>query len=93
LFNNIHHVKGVFNKIPPNHLYGFRLKKAFESEQNWYAINQYGAKVLIVWSVVMIAAGEFVFRTGPASPFMEIAPLVVCMAAAIGQTVRFASQL
>jgi uncharacterized membrane protein len=54
----------VFNKIPPNHIYGFRLKKAFESEQNWYAINQYGAKVMIVWSCIMIAAGEMIFRKG-----------------------------
>ena len=83
----------VFNKIPPNHFYGFRLKKAFESKQNWYAINHYGAKVLIVWSCIMIAAGEMVSRMEAASPFAEIAPLVVCMAAAIGQTVRFARQL
>ncbi|MDI6796814.1 MAG: SdpI family protein [Desulfatibacillaceae bacterium] len=83
----------VFNKIPPNHFYGFRLKKAFESEQNWYAINHYGAKVMIVWSCIMIAAGEMVFRMGLTSPFVEIAPLVVCMAAAIGQTVRFSRQI
>lgn len=41
-------------KIPPNSLYGIRLSKSFQSETNWYAINAYAGKQMIVWSVVYL---------------------------------------
>ncbi len=44
-------------KIKMNHFYGFRIRKAFESEENWYSINRYGAKALMRWSVVLMAVG------------------------------------
>ncbi|MBI5569459.1 MAG: SdpI family protein [Desulfomonile tiedjei] len=44
-------------KIKMNYFYGFRIGKAFESEENWYAINRYGAKALMCWSVVIMAVG------------------------------------
>ncbi len=44
-------------KIKMNCFYGFRIRKAFESEENWYKINRYGAKVLMWWSVVIVAMG------------------------------------
>jgi len=37
-----------------NPLYGVRIKKAFESEENWYKINKYGGRRLIFWSIVLI---------------------------------------
>jgi hypothetical protein len=47
----------LLGKIKMNAIYGFRIRKAFESEENWYAINSYGAKALICWSVVLMAIG------------------------------------
>ncbi len=47
----------LLEKIKMNRFYGFRIRKAFESEENWYRINKYGAKALICWSVVMMAIG------------------------------------
>ncbi|WP_237671500.1 SdpI family protein [Desulfomonile tiedjei] len=44
-------------KIKMNYLYGFRIRKAFESEKNWYLINQYGAKAMMAWSVVLVIVG------------------------------------
>jgi hypothetical protein len=44
-------------KIKTNCVYGFRIRKAFESEENWYLINRYGAKALIMWSLVIMAIG------------------------------------
>lgn len=35
-------------KVPMNGVYGFRLSQAFESDENWYAINRYGGKQYIV---------------------------------------------
>jgi hypothetical protein len=47
----------LLGKIKMNYVYGFRIRKAFESEENWYAINSYGAKALICWSAVLMAIG------------------------------------
>jgi SdpI/YfhL protein family len=44
-------------KIKMNCVYGFRIRKAFESEENWYRINRYGAKALMGWSVIIVAIG------------------------------------
>jgi len=79
--------------IPMNRFYGFRISKAFTSDENWYAINKYGAEVLIVWSMVMIAAGVLLLFVGLSSPLLGLIPLVICTAAAIVQTVSFARQL
>jgi hypothetical protein len=79
--------------IPMNRFYGFRISKAFASDANWYAINKYGAKVLILWSIVMIASGVLFLFLGLPSPLPGLIPLVICTVAAIGQTLRFAGQL
>ncbi len=34
----------VRRKVGMNKLYGIKIKKAFESEENWYKINAYGGK-------------------------------------------------
>jgi uncharacterized membrane protein len=44
-------------RIKRNCVYGFRIRKAFESEENWYLINRYGAKALMGWSLVIMAIG------------------------------------
>jgi uncharacterized membrane protein len=79
--------------IPMNRFYGFRIPKAFTSDANWYAINKYGAKALIFWSMVMILSGALFLLIGISSPLAGLIPLVICSAAAIGQTLRFARQL
>lgn len=53
----------VFRAVPMNHWYGFRTKAAFASEENWYAINARGGKMLALGSLAIIlvgAAGFFV---------------------------------
>ena len=40
-----------------NRWHGARLKKAFESEENWYRINAYSAKQLILWSLPLMIIG------------------------------------
>ena len=45
-------------KIKMNYWYGIRItRKAFESEENWYKINKYGAQRMIRWSMVPLVAG------------------------------------
>jgi SdpI/YfhL protein family len=79
--------------IPMNRFYGFRISKAFTSNANWYAINKYGAKALIFWSIVMIASGVLLLFLGLPSTLAGLIPLVICIAVAIFQTVHFARQL
>lgn len=49
------------NKIRMNYFYGIRFKKSFESDENWYKINQFGARRIIIWSVVIIFIGILIF--------------------------------
>ncbi|MEN6623036.1 MAG: SdpI family protein [Smithella sp.] len=44
-------------KVKRNCVYGFRISQAFESEQNWYQINRFGAGALIIWALLLIALG------------------------------------
>jgi hypothetical protein len=44
-------------KIKMNNVYGFRIRKAMESEDNWYRINRFGAQTMICWSFVIMAVG------------------------------------
>lgn len=37
--------------VKRNWLYGFRIKKSFESDELWYKINKYGGERMIFWSI------------------------------------------
>ena len=43
-------------EVEMNHLYGFRISKAFESKENWQKINQHGARGMLIWSIILMAA-------------------------------------
>ena len=47
----------VKNSVKMNYFYGVRIKKAFESEENWYKINNFAGKRLIFWSIILICIG------------------------------------
>ncbi len=47
----------VLKWVPMNRLYGVKLKKSFESDENWYAINAYGGKWLVAVGAVLAAVG------------------------------------
>ena len=44
------------NQIAPNGAYGVRIPKSLASPENWYVINRYGAKQLILWSGASLLA-------------------------------------
>ena len=63
-----------------NRWYGFRFKKSFQSEENWYAVNCYGAKKLIPWSILLILLGIlslFFEGSGKSETVLSLAPLLV----------------
>jgi len=43
--------------IGGNGLYGVRFPESFASDEAWYAINRYGGKRMLVWSLPLIATG------------------------------------
>jgi SdpI/YfhL protein family len=45
----------LLGKIKMSYFYGFRIRKAFESEENWYTINGYGARAMIRWALIIMA--------------------------------------
>ena len=48
-------------RIGPNPYYGVRFARSFESEETWYAVNEYGARRLLLWSGVLLAIGVATF--------------------------------
>ena len=51
----------IQRKVKMNRWYGMRIKKAFASEDNWYQINAYAAKRLILYALVLAAIGILTF--------------------------------
>ena len=50
-------------KIPPNHWYGFRVRKTLENEAVWYAVNEFSAKRLLWVGIATVAAAIGLFFT------------------------------
>ncbi|RJP67851.1 MAG: hypothetical protein C4532_13965 [Candidatus Abyssobacteria bacterium SURF_17] len=71
----------LMGKIGMNSIYGVRIKKAYESEENWYKINRYGAQRLILWCVVYTVIGILTLFLPPIGTrgfilFIGIGPIV-----------------
>jgi hypothetical protein len=46
----------ILGLIPPNGLYGFRLRKTMEHPEIWYPVNKYGGERLLLASLLLILA-------------------------------------
>ena len=51
----------MWRKIPPNHLYGFRVRRTLEDETVWYAANEFSAKRLLWVGIATVAAAISLF--------------------------------
>ena len=59
------------NQVGLNRLYGVRIRKSLATPENWYLINHYGAKQLVLWSSAsLVATGAGFFL-----PIEEASPL------------------
>jgi len=90
----------ILRKVKMNCLYGVRLKKSFESEGNWYAVNAYGGKQIALWAIPIVAAGIACFfipitdRNKDVMAFvMGIGPIGVCLAIAVSKILVYAKRL
>lgn len=72
----------ILRKVPMNTAYGFRLRKAFVSPSNWYALNAFGGKFMFAAGLALLA---FAFASrdlapppqSPWAPLFLVAPLLV----------------
>jgi uncharacterized membrane protein len=54
----------IYRKIPPNRLYGFRVRCTLEDKDVWYAANAFAGKRL-AWAGVATAAAAVIFYVLP----------------------------
>ncbi len=47
----------ILRRVPRNRIYGVRFKASLKSDKNWYEINEYGGKALLLASVPIAACG------------------------------------
>jgi len=74
----------ILGSIPPNGLYGFRVRKTMENPEIWYPVNKYGGKWLLAASLCLVgAAVAFVFIPGIQLETYSLAVLVVWVIAFI----------
>ena len=71
----------IARKVPMNRGYGIRMREAFLSEENWYALNEYGGKVLLAFGLFLLGFGLGTWRlapppTSPWAPVYLIVPLL-----------------
>ncbi len=90
----------IKRRIKMNRLYGVRIKKSFESEENWYAINAYGGKQFAIWSLLMIPAGLACFLIPVNDPnqgwlplVMGTGPITVCILIVMIKIMAYAKKL
>ena len=87
-------------KVKMNRWYGVRIPKSFQSEENWFKINEYGGRQLVIWSVPLIAWGLLCFvipakdvnRGFEAFTFVAF-PIFVFVAIVAVRTFRYAGKL
>ena len=61
------------DRVKPNMMYGMRIAKAFESDENWYSINRYGARQFVIWAVPLALFGVVCFFLPPMKDNVSLA--------------------
>jgi uncharacterized membrane protein len=87
----------ILGKIPPNGLYGFRVKKTMENPHIWYKVNTYSGKWLLGVGLVMtLAAVVFSFIPGltlDGYSYTMLAVWVILFAAMMIASIRYLKSL
>lgn len=51
----------IWRKVPPNNLYGFRVRQTLENEDVWYVANEFSAKRLLWLGIATVVAAVTLF--------------------------------
>ena len=78
----------ILKRIPMNHAFGIRVQKAFISQQNWYAINAFGGKLILGFGLFLLGFSYLSKDLAPSptsiwAPVFLITPLVIIIPIAI----------
>ena len=78
-------------KIKPNGLYGFRVRKTIERPELWYPVNKYGARWLMLTGlVVVLSAIGFTFIPGlSVDAYSEFCTLAFAVVMTVGLVFTF----
>ena len=89
----------MMRRVKMNSFYGFRIKKSFESEKTWYAINAYAGKQAMLWSIPIFLAGLACFFVPIENPnglkgfVAGIGPAGICLSIATARILAYAKRL
>ncbi len=88
----------IQRSVKRNDFFGFRLSKAFESEKNWYDINEFGARKLMGWSIFTLVSGiAAVFMDFEDEPIFSslwvTIPILLSSIIPIVQTLKYSKRL
>ncbi len=64
----------ILRVVPMNRAYGIRIKEAFVSERNWYAVNAYGGWLFLAFGLFLMVFAYLTRATAP-SPRSPWAPV------------------
>ena len=67
----------VLRMVPMNTVYGIRIPKAFKSDRNWYDINAFGGKLLLVYGLALTVFGLAVRNMAPSPTSIWMGPFIV----------------
>jgi len=81
----------ILRKIPPNPLYGFRVRQTLDDPQIWYPVNAYSGRWLLgIAAAVIVAAVGLYFVPGiDAAAYASLVGAVAVGGLAIGLTQSF----
>jgi hypothetical protein len=87
----------IMRKIPPNGLYGFRVKKTMDNPEIWYPVNAYSGKWLLAASLVQALAAVVAFYipgiTLDVYAYLVLAVWVVVFGAALTISIRYLNSI
>jgi hypothetical protein len=87
----------MLDRIPPNGLYGFRLKKTMENPDIWYPVNRYSGRRLFLASLLLVLAAvgfaQIPGITMDVYSYAVLATWLVLFALAIVSSIRYMNSL
>lgn len=86
----------IKRKIKMNNWYGFRFPKAYKSDENWYKINEFGGRQLLVWGIVLLVLSFLKLIMGEVSHgfliFLSFLPVIVIIVPIV-KTIKYSKTL
>jgi len=79
----------IFEKVPPNWIYGFRTRKTRHNENIWYQANKFAGKTMFLAGLITTASGAILmgYGSGLGSQMIEWISLLIIFTALFGSII------